>query len=465
MEELQELSEIGIGLDIYYIIEFFLFLWISYQYRRSQISILIILLYFFGLFGFFGKTGFEIQKIITLLGSVYVVINNGAFSQLNSKLRIALGLFSVFAGYYFITSFVLNGDPILITMSQLSKYIIPILLFFEMYRIALKNPQNLYILNNLFYKLLLIQIGLNFIKLLILGATFEGMVGSITGVGRGGGVGTTIPLIGLCWIALNTNFIKLDKRTILFLAGLLFIGFMTGKRAVWLLFPVLFFVYSMYVSKKKYPRRFLYALLLTPLLFYVGLRLSPTLNPERKVWGSFDIEYAWNYIMDYSAGKEDASGDRGEGTGRIGANKLLWNATMDTDTHTNETWFGYGNTRIYAADYSRYTDQEYNFGAKSRGSLTSIFMMFIAIGVIGVILFLAYFISIFFQVKYTRLRWTLLGVALFDFIFYNGTIIREPALCTLLLFLILYSRIQYDKEGNFVGKIYNISLKRLSKVL
>ena len=32
-----------------------------------------------------------------------------------------------------------------------------------------------------------------------------------------------------------------------------------------------------------------YVLLIIPLIFYLGVRLNPTLNKEEKIWGSFDL--------------------------------------------------------------------------------------------------------------------------------------------------------------------------------
>ena len=86
----------------------------------------------------------------------------------------------------------------------------------------------------------------------------------------------------------------------LFIAGLLLVGIATGKRAVILLFPLLFMVLSVYVCKKKYSNRIWMIVAAAPFLFYLGVRLTPTFNPENKVWGSFDLEYMMNYTENYA---------------------------------------------------------------------------------------------------------------------------------------------------------------------
>jgi len=105
---------------------------------------------------------------------------------------------------------------------------------------------------------------------------------------------------------------------------------------------------------------------------------------------------------------------------------------------------------IYAADYNNYNNSNYYFGINSRGSVTGVVMLFFAVGIIGVVLFFLYFIQLFSQVQYKRFKWTLLGVVLFDFIFYNAQMIYQPCMQVLMIFLLLFANIQYDKNGNFM---------------
>lgn len=54
------------------------------------------------------------------------------------------------------------------------------------------------------------------------------------------------------------------------------------------------------------------------------------------------------------------------------------------------------------------------------------------------------------------------GVVLFDFIFYNSTIVQDPALMTFMMFAIAYSNKVYDKNGKFINNalLYNFLIHK-----
>lgn len=451
---------------IYWIFVLVSFLWLCFKHRKNNFSLLLIVIFFYALFALLGKNTVNLYRILTLGWVLIYLFRNNVFWNLSSKLKISLYFLLTFLLVTFIISYLYHNDSIFLVLSQLSRYLIPVILLLEFRRIAFTKPNYLFYYNQLFGQLLVIQILLNVVKLGLIGEPYEGLVGTITGV-EGGGVGTTLPLIGLLWFAVNTNLTITKTRDIIFLVGLLFVGFMTGKRAVWLLFPSLFLIYAFYVARRKYPKQLFYVLLFAPLFFYLGLRFSPTLNPENKIWGSFDVEYAFNYVVDYSMGKEDSSGERELGEGRVGALRLLIDNLTDTKNYTTNTFLGYGLDYIYAADYDYYSDSDYYFGVSHRGSVTGIFMLFIAGGLIGISLFLLYYPLLFFEAHYNKLRIVLLGTALFDFIFYNSTIVRDPLLSVLLFFLVIYSSFKYSENGKYSFHLFKIgnSTKSFNKLL
>ncbi len=441
--------------NILYLVELLMFCWFSYRYRYNATTLLIVVLFFAGPFSFFIPQGAQYVRLITFIWAMYLLIRDKLWKEL-IVYRMLLISFSAFSIYYVLDNILFLLDSPVQTLSQYSKYFIPFLLLLSFFRYAKRNPAYLDGFNKLFFELIVAQITITIVKAVLLRFHFwEGAVGTF-GDFKGGGSASAFPLVVLCWFALNTNMeIKNWKKWVFLLGGMLLLGIMAGKRAVILLFPLLFVLLSTLVSKQKYFKwkQLLYILSLAPLLFYFGLRLTPTLNPEKKVWGSFDPEYAWNYAMDYSLGKEDAMGNRGVGKGRVGANLLLWKYIKDTDNYTDKSWFGYGVTRIYSHDASRYRDVDYNFGADHRGSLTGIFLLYIAIGIIGIVLCIIYYWFLFSVVPYQRLRWVLFGLIMFDFIFYNNTMMREPAIHIVLMFCIVYSSRQYTNRGEFIGEV------------
>lgn len=434
------------------------------RYKSNQIAIFIIILFWGGLFADMGKIVQNIYKIAVVIFGIHLPYKYYFKNEIKAvrPLWIALGAFVVFV---VCVNLIVHRESPLLVFSQMYKYVVPAALFPILLHVC-KHTINAYRLNRLFGEILVIQIALNVVKLIFVGGWYEGLVGSITGV-AGGGAGTTLPLLGLCWFALNTNMNINNKKSIFFLIGFLFIGWMAGKRAVWLLFPILFFLLGVFVSKTISIKRILPLLLLLPLFLYLGLRLSPTLNPEKKIWGGFDPIYAWNYTMEYSAGKKDVTGDREVGAGRVGANTLLFQTFFNNegDLSTSSRLIGLGIGHVFAPNYEDYSNRDYYLGISTRGALTGFGMFVMAFGVVGLILFILYILRLTYYAKNRNLKYIFQGVILFDFVFYNSTIVQDPAIMIFMMFAIAYSNKVYDKNGKFIDNtlLYNSLIHKIIK--
>ena len=442
--------------NIYYALAFIAFLWMARRYRSSAFLLLMLCM------GFEGTLTYWVQglipqymRMIYTLWITYLVFKLDAWSVIKGKMLVLLWTFVVFSAYFIWDALYMNDDPFLMTFSQYSMYYVPFaaLLVFGYYHH--RNPTNTVYFNKFFTEFILIQIISGVVKFILLpGHMLEGMVGTFGGIG-GGGAGTSFPLVALAWVLVNSNMEIKGWKSWLFVAGLMMVGIATGKRAIIFLFPVFFLILAMYVARKRYKRGVVIStILIVPLFFYFGLRLTPSLNPEKKFWGSFDPEYALNYAEDYSMGVENKQGDRGEGNGRIGANVLIWQQIYDN--YTTESWFGHGLDRIYAYKKGTYSNRRYNFGINHRGSMTGFVMMYLSTGLIGLLLFIIYYWTYFIPVKYWRLRFSLYVMVMFDFIFYNAQCIREPIMQLILIFIMYYSQIQYTPRGKFVGQKHEI---------
>ncbi len=424
------------------------------RYRRNEILVFIVLLFWIGLFTDLGKGIQNFYKIFVLGYSVYIISRYKVIEEIR-KIRGIWLSFILFAAFVVTINIFIIGDSAITIFSQMYKYMVPIILLPLLARVC-RNELNVSVLNRVFGEILLIQIFLSLLKLVLLGTWAEGLVGSLSGL-KGGGAATTIPLLGLCWFALRTKMEIKNVKSILFLLGLLFLGYMAGKRAVWVLFPILFVLVSVLWSNRKVLLKHItIILILLPIVLYAGLRLSPTFNPEKKIGGSFDPVYAWNYTMDYSMGKEDASGDKELGQGRIGAIQVvLHNIFNYQQSDIEKLLIGYGVEYIFNADYDNYHDEDYYFGINHKGSFTGFVKFFFAYGFIGVILFFAFLLNIMTIAKYGKYKYLLGGVLLFDFVFYNATILDFPALMTFMIFLMLYSNKVYENEDNLTKfKVY-----------
>lgn len=432
-----------------YIVCVIYFCWITYKYRKDDLANLLILLFMVGLWSFLGKTMVNVMRIVTLLYAFYIASQYKIFNIQRIPVKNIFIISGVFFVYYFLVSFLLNHDAITIIFSQLSRYVICFIVYMVFYKISTSNAKILYNYNTLFLYLFLLQIIITVLKIILIGQ-FEPIVGSISYVG--GAMGTTIPLLALLWLSINTNQ-NFSKWTWLFMFAMMMVGFASSKRAVWVIVPGTFILFAVFVVKKKIGNTFKVLFAIAPLLFYFGLRLTPSLNPDNEIWGRFDPEYAWNYAIDYSMGKEDSEGDRGEGSGRVGGVKLLvnnyllnWDAYFDI-----HNILGHGNQYIFAASYENYRNADYYFGVNHQGSLTGVFRIWIAIGTIGMVLIIIFILSFFRTIRYKRLKILLIGVIMFDYIFYSGTIIHEPGLLATYMYIIFLATFQYDSNGRFLA--------------
>lgn len=428
---------------LYNLIMVVVFIYLFYKHRKSSISQYLLFLFSAGVWGdlgsllFSGNMMLHVHKVIIVVWCV-VLLSRYQFQEKDKR---SLLLFLPFFFYFVFLSIWGHNDNVGLVVSQILKYVIPIMTLFVMDGyVARYQMRGLIILNRIFNHIILAQIFFCFVKLVLIQATLEGWVGSMTGI-RGGGAGTSFPLLCLLWLAINTRM-EFSRKNILYAVGFLFIGFMTGKRAIWLLFPLLYMILLMVYRMrniKQMSKYLLPTIVLGSIFFYFGLRLSPTLNPEHKVWGSFDPVYAYEYALKYSGGETTESGQVqvNEGDGRLGAVVLFWNDLIDISHYNKVVFWGKGNESIKYYDESKYNNREANFGVSYRGGITRIVFMYFSIGIIGVLLFFIYFIPILCRVRNIRMRWVVIGTVLFDFIFYNGQIIDMFMMQSMLFFIVV----------------------------
>lgn len=437
---------------IYYTTALLVLLFMLFRHRKSALSELLVLIAFTGVFSYFIPRGTQYANIVYVLFVTYLVIKKEAWKQKHFYRNIII-LFAIFSIYFLLDGLVLESNWLFL-FSQYSKYYLPFACFMLFVYYASRNPRYLLNFNQVFYELLTIQCIFGVFKWILMGRHFwEGMVGTFGGV-IGGGAGTGFPLIALCWVAVNSNMNIRKWYSWIFVFGLLFVGIAAGKRAVIILYPILFLALSVFVCRKKYSRRVWILIAAVPLMLYLGVRLTPTLNTENQMWGSFDLDYALNYSENYVAGDEETRDTHYRG--RLGSVRLMGDILKNTNNYTSQTLFGEGVVRAYTSteDRDAYNQFGKDYGLDHRGALTGVFFLYIAIGIVGVFLFCVYYWQLFGFVKYKRLRFTMWGLVMFDFICYNSTTVRDPFVNTLLMFTIVYSLCQFSSEGMFVGQIH-----------
>lgn len=408
-------------------------IWLLWKYRGNMIPMLIVMLFFGGVIDdLMGATGRNVYRI-GLLSICVWQSTKGALNHFYQEFPKVFYFLCLYILYYIITSIFINHDNFLLVFSLLSKLLIPFLILMLMLNDNLEDERNANTWFWIFEDLILIQVGLSIAKMVILGGFLEGWVGSMSGI-RGGGSGTSFPLLGLMWLALKTdmNFSRKDW----FLAfGLLILGFAAGKRAVWIMFPVLFCILSMYVYRKSLAKKIIVIFAAAPLLFYLAIRISPTFNPDNKVWGTFDPEYAINYGLKYTAGIDESHAGVQMGVGRLGA--LTWMLNQFSQEGKN-MMFGRGNEYMTYASKDDYMNTTYYGGIQSRGNITGIVSTFFTLGIVGIAFFILFFSCTFLSNR-SRFNYVLFGVILIDYLFYNAQVLNLMPLTMLALFFSFFS--------------------------
>ena len=128
---------------------------------------------------------------------------------------------------------------------------------------------------------------------------------------------TFVVLIALSFLLSYYLLWKPWNKLLLLCLGFLGFGFVGGKRGVVFLIPMLFLYMFWRITKDRvaFIRVVVVACVLGPVGFYLSVRLLPTLNPDRQVWGGFEPVYALEYTIDYTTGRDQD----GYATGRVSA--------------------------------------------------------------------------------------------------------------------------------------------------
>lgn len=429
----------GRQIRIYYLLVVFTFIYVLYKYRKQGFSILIILLFFNGLFAFYGKNLQNGYRIVLVILTLYWLFKTDPFKYSNYRTIIISFIF--FTLTFLFTSFK-NDDYFFIIFSQYSRYFILFSLFFILKKYDYNEPFRIW-LEKLVFELVLIQIVLSVAKYIIIGLT-ESIVGSIAS--QGGALATVFPMLGFMFIWLKKRG-KFETRDWIFTFGLAFIGFLSLKRAIWFIMPILIALFMFYIPRRKIPLKAAFlSLFFVPLVFYMGVRFNPTLNKERTLGGSFDLKYAYNYARDYMFGSKD---DNQIVHGRGGATLLVYNKFVSGDV-TEKDWFGHGLRFMYATDYEEFN--ELGLGIDSKGAATGFFQTMVTNGYIGIIATVWFVFSLLFKTKNKRLRYVLLSFFCWEYFFYTGIILRELSLSFLLIYIVLFS----DSEVNLINKVQEL---------
>lgn len=239
------------------------------------------------------------------------------------------------------------------------------------------------------YFMALIQIPIAIVKYFILGWDGEWPLGLI-------GYSYSTLFVLIFFSGVISYFMMTKKyKYLLLVPGVLIIAVSSGKRALIFLIPLfvlIFFLMNTNTVKTIFRNIFLFTVI-SPVVFYVLVRANPSLNPERKTWGTFDIAYVLSYSDEYTS------------TSRVGEQYKLSNRSTTT-IYTFEKLldnpgnflFGFGGDKF--SKTLRGINKSSSEVAKIEYGINGFIWLAYQFGVVSSLIWFIYFISFFFKGKY-----------------------------------------------------------------
>ena len=438
-------------------------IYMLWRYKRDSLLVFLVLLFFPRVFIFMGKNVENLYKVSLLLMCLYTCWERKVWKTYTTNDLGYLLAFIVLSAAFFYSTFFYSHDSITIIFSQYARYLEIFLLWFLLNDAIFYRNQKDYILKFL-YEIVLVQVIISIFKLLVFQTQIEGLVGSFT-IG-GGGVGTSFPIIGFYIIYVYRRG-QLQKMDWWLIVGLFLFGWTTGKRAVWIILPIIIMLFFSYVRGVRLNKYMILGLLAFPIMIYFGARLTPSLNPEHQVWGSFDLQHVWDYANKYQFGEEGIEGQREniqesqqvtydggayglqneqiEAYGRGNATIELFKLILGPRSLTEQDIWGTGLSSFYSTTYEEFDKLPLTIHLGYKGAGTGFFQMYATIGVVGAILMAIFSLIPYFRIKHRRIKWVMMVFFLYDYFMYNATTCRDTYLVAMIFICIFSVNYEYLK--------------------
>lgn len=438
-----------------------LLVYMLWKYRRDSLLVFLVMLFFPRVFIFMGKNVENLYKVSLLLMCLYTCWERRVWVRYTAKDLLYVIVFIILSASFFYSTVLYSRDSWTIIFSQYARYLEIFLLWFLLKDAIFYRNEKDKILPFL-YEVVILQIIISIFKLLIFRTQYEGLVGSFTI--SGGGVGTSFPIIGfyILYIYRKGVFKKLDW---LLIVGLFLLGWTTGKRAVWIILPIIIMLFFSYVRGVRLNKYMILGLLAFPIMIYFGARLTPTLNPEHQVWGSFDLQHLYDYSNKYQFGEEGIEGQREniqesqqvtyvggayglqneqiEAYGRGNATIELFKLIFGPRSLTEQDIWGTGLSTFYSTSYEEFDKLPLTIHLSYKGAGTGFFQMYATLGVVGAMLMIIFSLIPYFRIKHRRIKWVMMVFFLYDYFMYNATTCRDTYLVAMIFICIFSVNYEY----------------------
>lgn len=430
----------------YYIIVFLSMLYAFLKLGFNRDSVLVILIFWSGLFQYLDKMGvvpFSVENLYKIAITVYAVYLTGdRFFNRVVKNEHMVNLAFLLFSFAFWISFLINGGKIVTILSQyLYKYGFVFILFHYLKDIMIKPNKREYY-KKAILTILYIQVFLSIIKYAITipyqlrGGNIEFVAGSMSASGAGASV--VVPIVALIfyWSIKNGNFTRKDWVIAI---SFIMISIASGKRQPIIIFPIILFLLFTYVKKGISFSKLLKYIPVVFLLFYILVRLNPSFNPENKVWGSFDLLYSRDYSLKYYFGTSDFDLIMDEnyvGSGYGASLSLLLHPEILKLNDITTKLFGRGlYQRVMGGNILKYG----GFGIDYVGLIGGAARELFSFGYFGLISIMIFGIAIISSLGNYKLKFILILYFLWDLFLYGNLVIFTSHSAIILIILIFYT--------------------------
>jgi hypothetical protein len=436
---------------IYFAIVFAAALYVFIKAGLNKLTLLVVLIFWSGLFQYLGNiTNSEIENIykVIMTGYALMLAYPKIIKAYGKSEKVVNMLFLLFSFSFWI-SYLLSGGGIVTILSQyLYKYGFVFILYHYVKSIEFNIPQRER-LKQVLLVVLHVQIALSIIKITFVGFGYEPIVGSISAGGAGSAV--VIPIVALIfyWLICGRRFTKRE-----WVVAILFftLSLASGKRQPIIIFPIILFALFFFVNKSIRLFTVLKYLPIALIVFYLGVRLTPTFTPEGRPWGSFDLNYVKEYSLSYYFGVSDLemvlSDQYDHSVGRGGGLIYYFNPEM-LNLHTfEEKFFGKGRYEVATRAHGRFTATgRSDYGIAHQGLMGEAGAMLYSFGYIGTLLMVFLAAAIILIARNKKLAIVILLYFLWDFLFYYNQVVYSNTGALIVLFIVFYS-IPTDKNRN-----------------
>jgi len=414
-------------LYLYYIVLFIAYLVFLRNVKMNLLSILIFTLYNQGFLLLIDAQG-RISKVLFAALVVSILFRSGNLKR-GKRMNPILFSFLGFSALFYV-NYLLSYVPLLWGVYQHYKYFVPVFLFWALISADFIERDLQYYIG-LIVKLTWFQIAFSVVKLIIIGLR-ENITGSIGDSGGSIGISYAILPAILFWVAHNNT---LRGKNWWFMFLVLLIPGASNKRAIWFLYPPLVYLMATHNITKQTLRKIAVTTLVFPLLVYVGFRLNPSLNPDRKLWGSFDLQYTIDYSLSYSGvSEEKLEGPYAQG--RWGATMTIINNIL-RDPVSRDNMIGTPRNRTGSLEV-----EEFDYGAHGlvTGSMISgLGMLLLESGWPATLLLIIVFVGMIRFVPEHRIRFMFYALLAWNLILYSGTFMRGPTHSLLFVMTIVFT--------------------------